>query len=66
VVLVCGGFVQLCANFENQVCPKILSFLLAICAYYGVEGGQESQLASRGVPGYRGYRETIDICPTLS
>ena len=44
MVRVCGGFVQVCANFENQVCPEmlgvrsldILDFLLAICAYYGV------------------------------
>jgi hypothetical protein len=41
--------VQLCVNFENQVCPKILSFLLAICAYYGVWGAAGPISAIRGV-----------------
>jgi hypothetical protein len=50
-VRVCGGFVQLCANFENQVCPKILGFLLAICAYYGVWGAAGPISAIRGVGG---------------
>jgi hypothetical protein len=61
-VRVCGGFVQLCANFENQVCPKILGFLLAICAYYGVWGAAGPISAIRGVGG--SLSTTLEKRPT--
>jgi hypothetical protein len=50
--------VQLCANFENQVCPKILGFLLAI----GVWGAAGPISAIRGVGG--SLSTTLEKRPT--